>query len=94
MNKFLLKMAARGKIPDAIIDRPKKGFGIPLASWLRGPLKDRIQEVVTRSPVLDRGIVDADVFRAWNDQHQKKRADHSKPLWAMLVLDHWFRRHQ
>ena len=94
VNKFLLKMAARGKIPDAIIDRPKKGFGIPLASWLRGPLKDRIQEVVTRSPVLDRGIVDADVFRAWNDQHQKKRADHSKPLWAMLVLDHWFRRHQ
>ena len=41
-GKYLLKLAARGKIPDEIIDRPKKGFGIPLASWLRGPLKDRI----------------------------------------------------
>jgi asparagine synthase (glutamine-hydrolysing) len=91
-GKYLLKLAARGKIPDEIIDRPKKGFGIPLAAWLRGPLKDRIHEVVARSPVLDRGILDGEVFRGWNDQHQKKRADHSKPLWALLVLDHWFRR--
>ncbi|HMF42784.1 MAG TPA: asparagine synthase (glutamine-hydrolyzing), partial [Polyangia bacterium] len=90
-GKFLLKLASRGKIPDEIIDRPKKGFGIPLASWLRGPLKDRIHEVVTRSPVFDRALLDGDVFRAWNQQHQAKRADHSKPLWAMLVLDHWFR---
>ena len=52
-GKYLLKLAARGKIPDEIIDRPKKGFGIPLASWLRGPLKDRIDEVVARSPVFD-----------------------------------------
>ena len=42
-GKYLLKLAARGKIPDEIIDRPKKGFGIPLASWLRGPLRDRIE---------------------------------------------------
>jgi asparagine synthase (glutamine-hydrolysing) len=92
-GKYLLKMALRGKIPDEIIDRPKKGFGIPLASWLRGPLKDRIHQVVTDSPVYGRGILDGAVFRRWNDEHQQKRADHSKPLWAMLVLDHWFRRH-
>jgi asparagine synthase (glutamine-hydrolysing) len=91
-GKYLLKLAARGKIPDEIIDRPKKGFGIPLASWLRGPLRDRIEEVAARSPVFDRAILDGDLFRAWNRQHQKKRADHSKPLWALLVLDHWFRR--
>jgi asparagine synthase (glutamine-hydrolysing) len=92
-GKFLLKLAARGKIPDDIIDRPKKGFGIPLATWLRGPLKDRIQEVAAHSPVFGRGILDGDVFRGWNDAHQAKKADHSKPLWALLVLDHWFRRH-
>jgi asparagine synthase (glutamine-hydrolysing) len=91
-GKYLLKMALRGKIPDEIIDRPKKGFGIPLATWLRGPLKDRIHEVAARSPVFGRGILDGDVFRTWNDEHQRKRADHSKPLWALLVLDHWFRR--
>ena len=91
-GKYLLKLAARGKIPDEIIDRPKKGFGIPLASWLRGPLRDRIAEVVASSPVFDRGILDGEVFRAWNQAHQEKRADHSKPLWALFVLDHWLRR--
>ena len=93
-GKYLLKLAARGKIPDEIIDRPKKGFGIPLATWLRGPLKDRIGDVVARSPVFDRGILDRGVFAGWNDDHQGKRADQSKPLWALLVLDHWLRRHQ
>jgi asparagine synthase (glutamine-hydrolysing) len=93
-GKYLLKLAARGKIPDEIIDRPKKGFGIPLANWLRGPLEDRIGEVVARSPVFDRGILDRGVFAGWNKDHQDKRADHSKPLWALLVLDHWLRRHQ
>jgi asparagine synthase (glutamine-hydrolysing) len=92
VGKYLLKLAARGKIPDEIIDRPKKGFGIPLAAWLRGPLRERIEEVVARSPAFDRGILDGDVFRGWNRDHQNKRADHSKPLWAMLVLDHWLRR--
>jgi len=92
VGKFLLKLALRGKIPDEIIDRPKKGFGIPLAQWLRGPLKDRIHHVVASSPAFGSGILDGDVFRAWNRDHQKKRADHSKPLWALLVLDHWFRR--
>jgi len=92
-GKFLLKLAARGKIPDEIIDRPKKGFGIPLGNWLRGPLKDRISEVVARSPVFDRSVLDRGVFDGWNSEHQRKRADHSKPLWALLVLDHWLRRH-
>jgi asparagine synthase (glutamine-hydrolysing) len=91
-GKVLLKLAARGKVPDEIIDRPKKGFGIPLATWLRGPLRERIEEVVARSPVFDRALLDGEVFRSWNKLHQKKRADHSKPLWALLVLDHWFRR--
>jgi asparagine synthase (glutamine-hydrolysing) len=92
-GKVLLKLAARGKIPDEIIARPKKGFGIPLGNWLRGPLKDRISEVVARSPVFDRGMLDRGVFGGWNDDHQRKRADHGKPLWALLVLDHWLRRH-
>jgi asparagine synthase (glutamine-hydrolysing) len=91
-TKFLLKLAARGKLPDEIIDRPKKGFGIPLAAWLRGPLKDRITEVVAGSPLWNLGLLDRDVFAGWNRDHQGLRRDHSKPLWGLLVLDHWFRR--
>jgi asparagine synthase (glutamine-hydrolysing) len=91
-TKYLLKMAARGHIPDDIIDRPKKGFGIPLAAWLRGPLRERIEDVVARSPLWDTGLADREVWAGWNREHQDKKADHNKALWALLVLDHWLRR--
>ncbi len=92
-GKYLLKLAARGHIPDQIIDRPKKGFGIPLGSWLRGPLRPRLEDVVSRSPLWSTGLLDRAAFQTWNGDHQNLRRDASKPLWALLVLDHWFRRH-
>ena len=61
-GKYLLKLAARGKIPDEIIDRPKKGFGIPLASWLRGPLRPRVEKMVARSPIWNFGVLAREVF--------------------------------
>ena len=91
-GKFLLKLAARGKIPDAIIDRPKQGFAIPLARWLRGPLRARVDEVVDGSPLWNLDLLSRDVFAQWNRDHQARRSDRSKPLWALLVLDHWLRR--
>jgi asparagine synthase (glutamine-hydrolysing) len=90
-GKFLLKRAARGQIPDEIIDRPKKGFGIPLGSWLRGPLRPQLEEALARSPVWTMGL-DQSVFAEWNRDHQALRRDASKPLWALFVLDHWVRR--
>ena len=91
-TKVLLKRAARGKVPDEIIDRPKKGFGIPLAAWLRGPLRARIEDISARSPLWDTGLLDRAAFAGWTREHQEKRRDHAKELWALLVLDHWYRR--
>ena len=91
-TKYLFKRAARGHVPLDIITRPKKGFGIPLASWLRGALRAPVEEIVDRSPVWETGLVDQTTFRTWNAEHQQRRADRSKPLWALLVLDRWLRR--
>jgi asparagine synthase (glutamine-hydrolysing) len=91
-GKHLLKLAVRGRVPDEIIDRPKKGFGVPLARWLRGPLRERLEEVVARSPVYDLGLLGRQAFADWNRDHQERRRDASKPLWALIVLDHWYRR--
>ena len=91
-TKYLFKRAARGHVPYDIIARPKKGFGIPLAAWMRGALKEPITAIVERSPVWDAGMVDRETFRTWNVEHQRKRADRSKPLWALLVLHHWLSR--
>ncbi|HVU51919.1 MAG TPA: asparagine synthase (glutamine-hydrolyzing) [Polyangia bacterium] len=92
-TKALLKRAARGHIPDEIIDRPKKGFGVPLAAWLRGPLRARVEDIAARSPLWDTGLLDRAVFAGWTREHLDKRRDHAKALWALLVLDHWYRRH-
>jgi len=91
-GKFLLKLAAKGKLPDVIIDRPKKGFGIPLAAWLRGPLRGRIDGVVKQSPIWEADILSQSVFQAKNREHQTRQKDNSKPLWALIVLDRWIRR--
>lgn len=91
-GKYLLKRAARGHVPDAIIDRPKKGFGIPLRAWLRGPLASRVHDVTSRSPAWDTGLLSREAFAKMRDEHMARRADHAKPLWGLLVLDHFLRR--
>jgi asparagine synthase (glutamine-hydrolysing) len=93
-GKFLLKLAARGAVPDQVIARKKKGFAIPLASWLSGPLRDRIAAVVSASPLWDLGPLNQRVFATWFEEHLARGADRSKPLWALFVLDHWWRRRQ
>ena len=87
-GKHLLKLAARGKIPDEIIDRPKKGFGIPLASWLRGPLRPRIEEVVARSPVWGTGLLGREVFEPGTASIRRGAATPASPsgrCWCWII---------
>jgi asparagine synthase (glutamine-hydrolysing) len=91
-GKFLLKLAAKGHLPETIIERPKKGFGIPLAAWLRGPLQGRLDAIIAKSPIWDVDALNRAMFVERNREHQAKQRDNSKPLWGLIVLDHWLRR--
>jgi asparagine synthase (glutamine-hydrolysing) len=91
-TKYLLKRAASGHVPDRIIHRPKKGFGIPLRAWLRGPMRDRVARALQPSALWDAGVLDRDAFLTWGRMHADRRGDHSKALWALIVLDDWVRR--
>jgi asparagine synthase (glutamine-hydrolysing) len=91
-TKFLLKRAAKDALPKGIAGRRKKGFGIPLAKWIRGPLAPRIRDIVRSSPAWDTGLLSRAAFSRYAAEHESKRADRSKPLWALYVLDHWLRR--
>jgi len=90
--KSLLKQAACGLLPDEIIHRRKKGFAIPLAGWTRGPLVSRLQDLIASSPVWDTGLLNRAAFAGWLRDHRARAADRSRPLWALLVLDHWYRK--
>lgn len=91
-SKYILKVAAAGHLPDEILHRPKKGFGIPLRSWLRGPLRERVAAVLKESPLWDSGLLDRDAFLDWARMNAERLGDYSKTLWALLVLDEWVRR--
>jgi asparagine synthase (glutamine-hydrolysing) len=91
-TKYLLKRAASGHLPERIIHRPKKGFGIPLRAWLRGPMRDRVGRALEPSALWDSGLLDRGAFQTWARMHAERRGDHSKALWALIVLDDWVRR--
>lgn len=91
-SKYILKLAAAGHLPQRILHRPKKGFGIPLRPWLRGPLRERIARALEPSPLWDSGLLDHDAFRDWARLSAARRGDYSRALWALLVLDEWVRR--
>ena len=96
ISKYVLKEMARPFLPSEVIDRPKKGFAIPLGRWLRGPLKNRLDAVLRDSPLWNGGAESAllarPAFEAWAREHAEGRTDRSKPLWALIVLDHWVKR--
>ncbi len=91
-RKYLLKQASRQHLPRDVLRRPKKGFGIPLARWMRGPLAPRMTAILADSPVFDLHLLYRDVFENWFEEHQHGKRDASKPLWALLVLDRWLRQ--
>jgi asparagine synthase (glutamine-hydrolysing) len=88
-GKSLLRKSMRGVLPGAILERPKKGFSVPLASWLRGPMRQ-----FTRDHLLDprsacRSYLDhAEVTRIV-EQHEQGRVDRSQEIWALLVFQFW-----
>ncbi len=92
-GKRLLKDAARTLLPAEIIDRPKKGFGIPVAAWLTGPLRSFAQDVLSREALTRTGIFNPATVHYMLEQHLQKRADLRKPLWTLLVFELWRKHH-
>ena len=88
-SKFLLKRALRGLLPDAILNRPKKGFGIPVAEWFRGPLKDQMLNVLAPDRLTADGFFDPAVVRGLIDDHLAGRRDNRKQLWTLFAFQLW-----
>ena len=85
-GKYIFKKALQGIIPSSILDRPKKGFAVPVAGWFRGELKALAYETLFHrsDDLLNRAFVD----RCWN-QHQRGQRDWSALLWCVLMFRTW-----
>lgn len=92
-TKYLLKEAARPWLPDEIIDRPKKGFGVPVADWLRGPLNGMARDLLAPHKLKREGFFNEKRVAAMLEEHEQGQADHRKPLWTMLAFELWLERY-
>ncbi|HEV2035391.1 MAG TPA: asparagine synthase (glutamine-hydrolyzing) [Candidatus Dormibacteraeota bacterium] len=88
-SKFLFKRALRGILPESILKRPKKGFGIPVAHWFRGPLKEQMLSVLSPERIARKGFFDPAAVARLIDDHLHGRRDARKQLWTLFVFDLW-----
>jgi len=89
-GKVILKKAVQSMLPPAILDRPKKGFGIPIAEWLKGRLNHLLHDLLAPSRLKDQGIFDPTFVSRLITEHESGRASHHKQLWTLLVFQLWY----
>ncbi len=90
-RKAILKSAVKDLVPDEILTRPKAGFSIPLAIWLRSDLAPLLREMLLDGRALKRGLFHQAVIRRMVAEHTEGKRDWSNRLWAFLFLEMWFR---
>ncbi len=85
-NKYLLRKLAYRYVPQAILDRPKQGFAVPIDRWLRGPLKNWALERLEDSALFQRIPIDQAKTKKLFEMHQSRARNVHPLLWAILVL--------
>ena len=93
-GKYVLKKAFEPLLPQDVLYRPKMGFSVPLASWLRGPLAPRMQESVLSPRMLASGYFNAGTLQTLVNQHLGGHHDHSTALWMLIMFDAFLRQAQ
>src|SRR5262249_31885821 len=87
-TKVFLKRYARRYLPDHIVNRRKRGLSVPIASWLRGPLKEWAIATLKKGLLEQVGIRTSAALEFFAE-HCQRKADHSRALWTLLVLGEW-----
>jgi len=88
-GKYILKKAVEPLLPREILHRKKKGFGIPVAEWLKGRLNPLMHDLLATERLQRQGLFDPAYVQILIDEHEKGVASHHKQLWTLLVFQLW-----
>lgn len=88
-GKWLLREVLYRHVPRELIERPKKGFSIPLASWLRGSLREWAESLLDSQRLHREGYFEAAPIRRKWQEHLSGKRDHSRLLWSVLMFQAW-----
>ena len=90
-GKWLLRQVLNRYVPDDLFERPKQGFSVPVADWLRGDLKDWAADLLDESTLRAQGFLDyRQIISLWHE-HLKGRGNHAQKLWSVLMFQSWYK---
>lgn len=88
-GKWILRRLLDRYVPRTLVDGPKKGFGIPIHAWLRGPLRAWAEDLLSHERLRGAGLIDPGPVRALWQQHLEGRSDWGYRLWPVLMFEAW-----
>jgi len=88
-GKYILKRAMRDRLPQQVIKRPKKGFGMPVAKWIKGELRAFVRDTFAHERLKRRGLFNVDYVERLLGEHERGVADHRKLIWTLLMFEMW-----
>jgi len=89
-GKYILKKAVEDLLPKTILQRPKKGFGIPIAEWLKGRLNPLMHDLLAPERLKKQDLFNAGFVQKLIKEHETGAASHHKQLWTLLVFQLWY----
>ena len=93
-TKWILKKSMSEYLPDSLTNTPKRGFEIPLNSWMKGPLKETLYETAIRPDSLLAGILSTERIQRLSDAHSRGSRKVGQLLWNVLVLASWLEHYR
>jgi asparagine synthase (glutamine-hydrolysing) len=93
-SKWALRQILYRHVPRALVERPKQGFAVPLARWLRGPLRDWAEALLSEGALRRGAALEPGPIRTRWEEHRSGRKDWSQSLWAVLMLQSWLAQDQ
>jgi len=91
-TKYLLKELMKDRLPHEIVFRPKKGFGIPVAKWIKSDLKNFVLDIFSKSRIKKEGIFNYSYINQLLKEHFKSQKDNRKALWTLIVFELWLKK--
>ncbi|MCO4773617.1 MAG: asparagine synthetase B, partial [Deltaproteobacteria bacterium] len=89
-GKYILKRAIKPRLPHRVIDRKKKGFGLPIAKWLHGPWRELLQDTLGNGRAETSGLLSQRAVDTLIAEHLSGKRDRRRPLWSLLMFQWWY----
>ena len=92
-SKYILKRAMKNILPNEVIQRKKKGFGVPIAKWVKGPLRELFGDLLSPDRIRREGFLNPEYVTTLLQDHLVNKKDNRKQLWTLLIWELWVNRY-